>query len=221
MSAPTELPGLERLMEVCRRLQLRMRTAPPGHQLPRAGAPIEGLPFDPMLAAVYSRLGQGAFATDVAGIILSRFDDEERKLERDNQWWSQGYRKSLALPTFIFAGEPLMAYHYATVPSLADDEGRQPVVWIDVYEEPYALPVASNVDRFFATYAGYLEALMALPKAREEGDTLLTFPWGVPALMGGDTQLVELLRSGSFSPIMKTTSTTPKWVSQVLSAARS
>jgi hypothetical protein len=148
---------------------------------------MAGLPFDPVLAAVYARLGQGAFATDVAGIILSRFDDEERKLEGDNQWWSEGYRKRLALPTFIFAAEPLMAYHYATVPSLADGQGRQPVVWIDVYEEPYALPVASTVDRFLEIYARYLETLMAMPKAREEGDTLLTFPWGVPDLIARDS----------------------------------
>jgi hypothetical protein len=212
---------LERLLEVCGRLKLGLRVTPPGLAVPQAGALMAGLPFDPVLAAVYTRLGQGAFATDVAGIILPRLDDEERKLEEDNMWWSRGYGKQLALPTFIFAGEPLMAYHYATVPSLADEQGRQPVVWIDVYEEPYALPVASTVDRFLEAYARYLEALMALPNAREEEDTLLTFPWEVPTIIGRDERLVELIRAGSFSPLMKTTSTTPNWVAQVLAAAKS
>jgi hypothetical protein len=202
MSPPAELPGLEHLMEACRRHELRLKTTPPGHGLPSAGTLIAGVPFDPVLAAVYTRLGQGTFATDVAGIILRRFDDEERKLEADNQWWSQGYRQQLALPTFIFATEPLTAYHYATVPGLADEEGRQPVVFVDVHEEPYALPVASSVDRFFDSYARYLEAVMALPNAREEEDTRLIFPWDASDIIGRDSKLLEGIRAGRFDPFM-------------------
>ncbi len=219
MSTPQELPGLEQLNQVCRKLGLQVETAPAGRTPPQPGMLVVGLPFDPVLAAVYTHVGFATFATDVVGIVVRRYDDTARKVEEDNQWWSQGYRKQLALPTFIFAGEPFMAYHYATVPSLADEQGRQPVVMVDVYEEPYALPVASNVDRFFETYARYLEALMALPNAREEGGALLVFPWDIPKIIGNDARLVELLRAGSFSPIMKTTGSTPKWVAQVLAAA--
>ncbi|MBN1206680.1 MAG: hypothetical protein JXB05_17485 [Myxococcaceae bacterium] len=180
---------------------------------------VAGLPFDPVLAAVYSRVGFAAFATDVGGIVMRRYDDTARKVEEDNEWWSQGYRTQLALPTFIFAGEPFIAYHYATVPALADDQGRQPVVMVDVNEGPYALPVASNVDRFFETYAGYLEALMALPHAREGGASLV-FPWDVPEVIGRDARLMELLRAGSFSPIMKADRTTSSWVEQVTAASK-
>jgi hypothetical protein len=219
MSALQPLPGLERLMSVCQRLRLEVETAPPGHSPPRASTLVAGVPLDPLLAALYARLGFASFATDMEGIILSRCDDAARQLEEDNLWWSGSHRKHLALPTFIFAGEPGMAYHYATIPGLADDQGRQPVVWVDVYEEPFVVPVASTVDQFFDTYSRYLEALMALPNAREEKGALLSFPWEAPGIIGRDARLVELLRGGSFSPLMRSTGNTPAWVTQVLTAA--
>ncbi|HYH98610.1 hypothetical protein [Hyalangium sp.] len=201
MSSPTELPGLARLMEVCRRLNVEQKVALPGHTPLATGTLIEGLPLDPVLAAVYSRLGYAAFATDVAGFILHRSDDEERQLEAKNQWWREGYRNQLALPTVIFAGEPFMAYHFATVPGLADAQGYQPVVWVDVYAEPYAIPMASNVDSFFDVYSRYLEALLATPGFKK-GEVPLTFPWEVQGLHARDTRLVELIREGRFDPLM-------------------
>jgi hypothetical protein len=197
-----ELPGLERLLEICRQLSLRLETTPPAKTSPKAGALVEGALFDPMLAAVYARWGFAAFATDVAGITLHPFEDTDRQLEEQNKRWRTRHGAQLALPTFIFAGEPHMAYHYATVPSLADEQGRQPVVRVDVYEDPFALPVASNVDLFFDAYSRYLEALIALPSGRERGVSMLTFPWDVPRLLGRDGRLVELIQEGHFDPLM-------------------
>jgi hypothetical protein len=178
---------------------------------------MEGLPFDPMLAAFYARFAYAAIALDVTGIIMEPLSDEDRQLEQQNAWWSRGFRQRLALPTLIFAGEPHMAYHYAVVPSLADDQGVQPVVRVDVYEEPYALPVASSVDRFFETYSRYLEALVALPQGREEGGALLTFPWDVPEFIGHDAPLVEGIRTGRFDPFMPG-SEEQAWARRVISA---
>lgn len=219
MSPRSQLPGLERLLEVCRKRALEVETSSPAKTPPQAGALVAGLPFDPVLAAVYSQLGFAAFATDVMGLIVRPYEDQAHKVVEDNQWWSEGYRKQLALPTFIFAGEPFMAYHYATVPSLADEQGRQPVVHVDVYEEPYALPVASDVDRFFDTYSRYLEGLMAQPDVREKHADRAIFPWDVPDIIGRDQRLVELVRAGRFDPIMKKTGDSPEWIAQVLAAA--
>lgn len=200
---PTEaLPGLERLMEVCRRLNLHLQTAPPAQAPPRAGSLVEGLPLDPGLAALYAHVGAAEFATDVAGIVLQPLNDTDRQFEEQNRWWREGYRPQLALPTLIFAGEPLLAYHYATVPALADEQGYQPVVWVDVYEEKYALPVASSVDHFLEAYSRYLEALMALPRARDKEGTLLVFPWDASAIIGRDSRLVARMRAGHFDPFM-------------------
>ena len=156
-----------------------------------------------MLSSVYARLGFAAFATDVDGIVLIRRDDSESKLESENQRWSERHRDRLALPTFIFAGEPMMAYHYATVPDLADAQGRQPVVMVDIYEDPYALPVASDVDRFFDAYSHYLENLMAIPGARQEAQ--LNFPWSIPAVIGRDAALVKMIHEGRFDLLMPNT----------------
>jgi hypothetical protein len=211
-----ELAGLERLMNVCRRLNLSLETSPPSHSPLQAGTLLAGLPLDPVLAAVYARLGYAAFATDVAGVILCRSDDEERELQEDNERWIEDHREQLALPTFVFAGEPTMAYHYATVPSLADEQGRQPVVRVDVYEDIYAQPIASDVDRFFEAYARYLEALVTLPEARQEAG-LLTFPWEVPDILGRDGRLVELIQEGRFDSLMLNAETLG-WARKVVNA---
>jgi len=216
MPPALELPGLERLMEVCQRLGLRLTTSPPRSSPFKAGTRIAGLPLDPMLAAVYSRLGYAAFATDVAGIVLYHSNDEEQELEEDNERWLEDYRQQLALPTLIFAGEPAMAYRYATVPSLANEQGHQPVVRVDVYEDPYAHPIASDVNHFFRIYSYYLETLMQLPDAREEAG-LLTFPWEVPEIIGRDSRLVEMLQAGRFDSLMSNTEI-QGWAREVVEA---
>lgn len=215
----SSLPGLERLMSTCERLGLALRTEPPGHAPPRAGTQVAGHVLDPMLAAVYSRLGKAAFATNAAGLVLFRVNEEVNELERENRLESGSPLEQLALPVFIFGGEPGLACSYATVPSLADTQGLQPVVLVDTHEEPYVLPVASNVDDFFDTWSHYLEALVAQPDYAHYGSAALTFPWGVPELLAHDRKLVESLRAGRFDPLMKKTDSTSRWVSQVLSAA--
>lgn len=172
-----------------------------------------------MLSVVYSRWGQASFATDVAGVVLARCDDNGNELIRDNVQWSEGRLKPLSLKLFAFGGTPGMAYSYATVPSLADTQGCQPVVEVDTYEVPSALPIASSVDRFFDTYSRYLEALCAIPGFRQEGEAALTFPWEIPQVIGRDERLVELIRAGAFTALMRETDETRDWVARVLSSA--
>ncbi|WP_224240578.1 hypothetical protein [Hyalangium gracile] len=215
-----KLPGLERLEGVCQQLGLEWLTRPASRAAPAAGTPVSGLPFDAVLAAFYARMSKASFATDVAGLVMAGNDESAFTLEKANAGWQEEAQARLALPLFIFGGAAGMAYHYATVPSLADALGRQPVVEVDTYEVPYALPIASNVDRFFDTYSHYLEALSALPGFREDGEAALAFPWEVPHIIGRDEQLVELIRSGAFTPLMKKTDETLQWVERVTAASR-
>src|SRR5690242_17813766 len=153
---PMALPGLERLLDVCQRLNLGLKTSPPAREPLKAGSLLEGVPFDPMLASVYARLGHAAFATKMLRWVLTRSDDPVHRLEEENKWWRENWWGELGEPVIVFGGD---VYTYATVPGLADEQGRQPVVLVDTYEfEPQVMPVASNVDRFFDTYARYLEA---------------------------------------------------------------
>ncbi|WP_309895861.1 hypothetical protein [Archangium sp.] len=211
------LPGLERLVEVCQRLNLGLETSPPAREPMKAGSLLEGLPFDPVLASVYARLGHAIFATEVRSWTLTRYDDQEQRLEENNEWWRENYWEMLGEPVIIFGGS---TFTYATVPSLADAWGRQPVVHIDVYEyEPKVSPVASNVDRFFDSYSRYLEAVVAEPSYQESGEVEFTFPWGSTEILARDERLVELMRAGRFDSLMKhVDETTWRWAAKVMGA---
>jgi hypothetical protein len=211
------LPGLERLMEVCQRLNLCLETLPPAREPLKAGSLLEGLPFDPVLASVYARLGLARFATELigAGWRLKHSDDQVHKLEEENKRWRERWWEELGEPMIVFGGD---LYTYATVPRLADERGRQPVVQLDTYEEPYILPVASNVDRFFDTYSRYLEAVVVDPEYQQTGKSDLLFPGHVPDILARDERLVELMRSRRFDALMqnmKTSEDVRHWFEKV------
>ena len=212
------LPGLERLLDVCQRLNLGLETSPPAREPLSAGEALVGVPFDPVLASVYARLGHAAFATKVMGWVLSQSNDEERALEERTNGWREKWWSELGAPVLVFGGDMGMAYTYATVPGLADGEGRQPVVHVDTYEfEPYVMPVASNVDRFFDSYSRYLEALVSHPRYQRAGETELIFPWPATEILARDERLVELMRAGRFDSLMKNVDdTTRRWAAKVM-----
>ena len=221
MKEPMDLPGLERLMEVCRRLSLRLETLPPAREPLKAGSLLEGLPFDPVLASVYARVGHARFATGLggAGWNLEHSDDHAHELEEENKRWRERQWEGLGEPVIVFGCN---LYTYATVPSLADERGWQPVVEVDTYEpELIVMPVASNVDRFFDTYSRYVEALVADPRYLETGETDLLFPWDVTEVLARDERLVELMRAGRFDALMKNDDNSMRhWAAKVMGSPR-
>jgi hypothetical protein len=174
--------------------------------------------LDPLLTAFYARLGYGYFAND---LYVLRMDGTENQWEEQNRWWRNQWQHRSPMPLIIFGGMASLAYYYATVPGLADEEGRQPVVKVDAYDadELHAIPVASNVERFFDAYSRYLEVLVSTP-GFEPGDTPLSFPWDVPEILGRDERLVALLRAGRFTPLMKATGEERAWAARVVAAAQ-
>jgi hypothetical protein len=210
------LPGLDRLLETCQRLSLGLETSPPAREPIRAGSLLEGIPFDPMLASVYARMGHAVFATQVMGLALIQFDNHDRTLETRNKWWRENYWEELGEPVIVFGGG---VYTYATVPGLADGLGRQPVVEVNTYEldGPYVVPVASNVDRFFDSYSRYLDALVVDPRYRETGEKELLFPWHTAEILARDERLVELMRARRFDSLMKhVDDDTRRWAATVM-----
>ncbi len=160
--------------------------------------------MDPVLAAVCAQISQATFPTKIDGFVLMGDKEGEFGLEMNNREWSRTWQEDFSLPLFIFASEPFLAYYYATAPTLANEQGLQPVVYVDTYEIPYALPLASNVDRFFDLYARYFEALVASPGYDPSNGTGLVFPWAVPHLLRDDTNLMELVCSGAFDSLART-----------------
>lgn len=195
--APRPLPGLELLLGTCSRHGIAVETLPPGHAAPAAGSLFMGKPFDPLLAAAFARFGRLMLSSSHS--LLIRCDDEVDGLAEENEdarrYWPERFH---ALTVF---GRD-MRYCYAAVPELASSEGLQPVVWIDPYEEIYALPIASDVDRFFETYSRYLEVVAEEPDFQKRQVPSVFFPWEVPELFGADGRLLEMLSVGRFDPWM-------------------
>jgi hypothetical protein len=169
-----------------------------------------------LLAAVHACVGYIGIEEE---FFLLRIRDERNfDLGRVNEEWRRDWPEPFR-SLLVFAKEDRLAYYFATVPALASESAPQPVVKVDVHEELYALPVASDVDRFFETYSRYLEALVASPDYEEDGAAALTFPWDVPELIARDQPLVELLRAGRFDFLMAKSADARKWVSQVVAAS--
>lgn len=213
MQSATALPGFERLLKVCQRRAHPLKLEPP---LPSGGpvaAAVVGKPMDPQLAALYARAGY-LWVRDELYLFPARHE-RRPDLHRVNAHW----RKDWAEPfgsLLVFAKDDRLAYCYATVPSLVDARGRQPVVWVDVYEALYAVPVASCVDHFFATYARYLESA---PEATgdEEHAPPRAFPWSASEVIARDRELVRSMRAGHFDFLMNANPRAREWVQRVVS----
>jgi len=224
------LQGLSRLLEVLRKHEVPFETLPAGRTSPRAGALISGMPIDPLLATAFSQAGGLVIGRN--DWLLLRCDDEMNGfLEENNEWrehfphqfWPDHFRLLM-----IFGRE--MLYRFAAVPVLAHSDGVQPVVHVDPYEEIYALPVASDLNRFFDTYSRYVELASEDPDYKARGTSQVVFPWHVPELIGRDQPLVEMIKAGRFDPWMyernkggrrdeESIATARAWISKVLRAA--
>jgi hypothetical protein len=233
------LPGLERLLQVCRVHSMELYQEPPCSRAPVAGEPVEGLPCDPLLAAVYARVNALGLPDDFFVFSLNAEDGFD--LADQNKAWRQDWPAPFE-DLLVFAKEQALAYCYATVPTLADAQGVQPVVWVDTYEDLYALPIASSVDRFFDAYSYSLERQVALIRQHAESNARfeaefgppppgslsellardtprINFPWEVPDLIARDEPLVKLLRAGRFDFLMEGCEEAHAWVGKVLAAA--
>lgn len=212
MQSATALPGFERLLEVCQGRAHPMKLEPP---LP-SGGPVEpsvaGQPMDPQLAAVYARAGY-LWVRDELYLFPARHE-RRPDLHRVNGHWREDWVQPFG-SLLVFAKDDRLAYCYATVPALADARGVQPVVWVDVYEALYAVPVASCVDHFFATYARYLESA---PEASGDGEEppRRTFPWSASSAIARDSELVRSVQAGQFDFLMKASARARDWVEKLV-----
>ncbi len=212
------LPGLDRLLAVCRDTGYPTELQPPGHTPPAAGTLVAGQPFDPMLASVYRRLGGARFGGEPGSLYLSRVTDETNAIAEETAMLREA--TDFFRPFVLFGGVSGLAWYYATVPALADERGLQPVVFIDDYDDRPVEPIASNVDRFFDVLSRYVEMLVR-DKAYQRGEKPeLLFPRDVPHLVASDKRLVEMLEEGRFDSLMRHAPGSFQWMEEVLSATR-
>ena len=212
MQSATALPGFERLLEVCRSRAHALKLEPPLPSASPVAASVAGQPMDPQLAAVHARAGY-LWVRDELYLFPARHE-RRPDLHRVNAHWRKDWVEPFG-SLLVFAKDDRLAYCYATVPSLVDARGLQPVVWVDVYETLYAVPVASCVDHFFATYARYLEAA---PEASGDGEhtpPLRAFPWSASGAISQDPELVRAIRAGSFDFLMKENARAREWTEKL------
>ncbi|WNG43630.1 hypothetical protein F0U60_05615 [Archangium minus] len=178
---------------------------------------MAGHPFDPVLATVYRRMGGLRIAGKEGEFLLHRLDDQV-----DGLTLATGARRRGAQEPFhssvAFGCIPDLAYYYAVVPKLADEQGLQPVIYVNAYMERYVLPVASSVDFFFDTLSRYFEILVEDEGYRLDGMRGVEFPTGVPELIARDRRLVELIVAGRFDFIMNLGDEYQEWLDRVRSA---
>lgn len=216
MPSPTALPGLERLLEVCRARAHPLKLEPPLAPSHRTDARVAGQPMDPLLAALHARTSYLWIHGE-----LSLFPTRHERwpdLPRTNAWWRTDWERPFG-ELLVFAKDDRLAYCYATVPGLADPHGVQPVVWVDVYETLYALPVASSVDRFLDTYAHYLEVAPSCIADSEDLPPPRSFPWDAAAPIARDLPLLRRVRAGDFDFLVQGNARAREWVAALPDAA--
>ncbi|OJH39278.1 hypothetical protein [Cystobacter ferrugineus] len=215
MPSAIALPGFERLLEVCLSRDHPLKLEPPLAPGRRREGFVAGQPMDPQLAAVHSRTG---YLWIHGELFLFPLRHERRPdLHRVNAHW----RRDWAAPfgsLLVFGKDDRLAYCYATVPERADAEGVQPVVWVDVYESLYAIPVASSVDRFLATYARYLEVAPSSMADSEDLPPPRTFPWDAADIIARDEVLVRRIQAGHFDFLLQANTRAREWVAFRLGA---
>ncbi len=215
MQTVIPLPGFERLLKVCRSRH-QHKVEPPLPPELRAETAIGGRPMDPQLAAVHARVGSLWVREELA--VLPIRHEQRPDMQRINAHWRREWAEPFG-SLCVFARDDRLSYCYATVPSLAGEKGTQPVVWVDIYETLYAVPVASDVDHFFDTYARYLEAAPPLPEGEEFVPPTRNFPWDAAQFIARDRALVAMLRAGRFDFLMEKNAEAREWVAKVAAAS--
>ncbi|WP_143195697.1 hypothetical protein [Archangium sp. Cb G35] len=217
MNTDIPLPGLDRLMDVYRKHGLHMKTLPPGRAPPSVGELVAGYPFDPVLAAVYRRLGGADFGGEFGGqLFLDQVNDQLNGVVLRTEQFreeEEPFRSSV-----FFGRIPGLAHYFAVVPKLADEQGRQPVIFIDAYMDRYVLPIASDVDRFFDALSHFVDMLVVDQGYLFDGMPGIHFPDSVPELIARDRRLVEMISTGRFDFIMNPGDEFQDWLTRVKSA---
>jgi len=211
MPSSSPLPGLERLLEVCRVRAHPVKLEPP----PRSSEPRDGLvagqPMDPQLAEVHARANYLWIHDEL--YLFPVHHTRRPDLHRVNAHWRRDWEEPFA-SLLVFGKDDRLAYCYATVPLLGEPRGPQPVVWVDVYETLYAVPVASSVDQFFATYARYLDVAPSSTVESEDLPAPRAFPWDAAEFISQDRALVRRVEAGHFDFLLRPSLRAREWVAR-------
>jgi hypothetical protein len=203
--------GFEAFSEQCRRLGIAATLAPASRAAPSS---VLGQPLEPTLVSLYA-------AHDGTWWFAPEFELRVYPLAGPDalEWRNHSLRRSAHehVPPYpfdemlVFAQYGAQADRLATIPALADAAGRQPVIYLDLHEDPWAVPVASSVDGVFDLLAQYIDrATTSLGRA---GLVEIDFPLDVGDLIAADDSLRAMIASGSFEGLIRGDSSIREWMS--------
>ncbi len=203
------LPGFDAFEAACKQRGFTWRPF-----APVAGAgdldwtPL-GAAADADLAALQARCDGGRFwEIDLA--------PRARLLEHNPMLRRGSGTLPIAHQLVVFASWHGLAWHLATVPALADTGGRQPVVWLDLYDDGAVTPIASSVDRCFSLLAEHVERFAPSPG----GDSEPAFAGSVAGSIATDTRLLELSGAVPMIDLLAHGTGPEPWFAELLAAAR-
>lgn len=171
------MTGRERFVKACR---ARGLVVEPYGEIGKCSAPV-----DVDVAAFLEETGGGRYwaLRFVPPANLAEEGETTRYGRPDLPW--------LEDLTF-FAGWQGAYYTLASIPSLADVRGRQPVLYLDLSESTQIVPIASTGDLAFRRLAEHLER-------RRDPDDEPFFPESVAEAIAGDLDLQTLIATGKLA----------------------
>ena len=177
--------------------------------------------MDPLLASFYARCDGGLFGD----LQILGFGTERQAIGA----WNESLRESRQdihpqLASCIEYAKEAGAPHYlATVPSLANPEGVQPVVMLLQYVDLSIYPIASSVDKVFDLWARFSDLRLGRYGRLDVYmiDVLDCHLWREHRLLAEDEELVRMLGSGSFDPLVGDETDREEWTQAVIQARRS
>ncbi|MBE4750321.1 hypothetical protein G4177_19325 [Corallococcus sp. ZKHCc1 1396] len=188
--------------------------SPPSPDAPRQGMQLLGAPLDPMLAGLYARTGRAT----LGDFVLYRPDSSAADGVLGVNAWMRGQGQAPFPSCVLFGQVSNLESYYGVVPGLADARGVQPVLYVDVQEEPHVVPVASSVEALFHQLAAFMDLLPEQPDFVPGRCSTVPFPFAAAGLIAEDRPLVDLMRAGRFDGLVTQDEESQRWMRQVLAA---
>jgi len=213
------LPGLEHLISTLALYDVRPELYSPLPAPVTANGVFLGLPFDPQLVELFSRCN-GGWVGDV--FLYGRGADSSEDILAFNEILRESLQRRFPQVMKVIhygnvRGGPTF---FATVPSLADEQGIQPVVYLEEYMEVSVFPFASSVDQAFNTWAKLCDLRLSRHSLYDFMIAVCKpFTTESHFLVAQDEKLVRLLNMGRFDGLVGDDADSRHWIQSVLRAA--
>lgn len=201
--------GFDQFADVCRELGVVAKLGEPASDVPQS---LFGQSLEETLVQFYRNHDGGWWSAPQFDLRVYPLEGAD-SLEWRNASIRRAEEGADAYPygrLLTFAQYGRRAAYLATVPSTENNVKRQPIVFLDDSETPWAVPIASSLDGAFKLLAAYLRSASA--KAGLAGVEEISFPLEVSELIAADDALRRQVRSGDLDAIAGDDASIRDWI---------